>query len=455
MLYFKSYKRSLTLVKNLQKQIENEAQNDSPPHQKREKIISFLKNKFDFQQSHLRPAAPSNNGILSKCQEYDAPDQARELGIYPYFRKIEGARGAHVAIDGRWVITVSTNDYLGLTRDPRVIASAQEALEKFGAGCTGSRFLNGTLSLHKELEDELSSFLGREDTIVMSTGFQANQGTIACLLGRKDVAFSDRENHASIYEGCAVAPGKTIRYRHNDMDHLEYCLKKFKDVPGKLIITDSVFSMSGDIANLPGIVKLAHDYSACVLVDEAHGLGVIGEGGRGVTDHYDLTREIDIYVGTFSKSLGSIGGFVSAGSKVIDYIRHKASAFIFTAALPPASVAGVSAALDVLMSEPERIERLHENTAYVKKGLFELGFQVNNNSVPIVPLKIGDETLTLFLNQLLFEEGIFAGVAVSPVVPPFNAMIRTSYTASHTPEDLDCILAAFSKLGRQLGVIPA
>jgi len=424
------------------------------PHIKREKIISLLKKKFDFENAHLRVPGKGGSGILSKCLNYEAPNQAKDLGIYPFFREIQGTDGSRVRIDDKEVISVSTNNYLGLTKDPRVIAAARAALEKFGAGCTGSRFLNGTLSLHKILERDLSRFLHREDTIVMSTGFQANQGTIACLLGRKDIAFSDRENHASIYEGCAIAQGQTIRYRHNDMDHLEYCLKKHADVDGKLIITDTVFSMSGDIANLPGIVKLARDYRATVLVDEAHGLGVLGEHGRGLTSYYNLEKEIDIYVGTFSKSLGSIGGFVSGDARVMEYIRHKASAFIFTAALPPASVAGVTAALDIMNRETDRLDRLRDNTAYIKKGFFDIGYQVNNNQVPIVPIEIGDEALTLFLNQLLFNDGIFASVAVSPVVPPLHAMIRTSYTASHTREDLDRILASFQKFGTELGIIP-
>ncbi len=310
---------------------------NTPAHLRRNRIISKLKESFDFENAHLRSSSNDGQGVLSKCHGYEAPDQAKDLGIYPYFREIEAMDGAHVTIGGRDVITVSSNNYLGLTKDPRVIEAGKNALDKFGSGCTGSRFVNGNLSLHKNLENDISHFLKREDTIVMSTGYQANQGTISCLLGRKDIAFSDRENHASIYEGCAVAPGKTERYRHNDMDHLEYCLKKYSNVEGKLIITDSVFSMSGDIANLPGIVKLARDYKASVLVDEAHGMGVIGDSGRGVTSYYNLEKEIDIYVGTFSKSMGSIGGFVSAHPKVTEYIRHKASAFIFTAALPPAS----------------------------------------------------------------------------------------------------------------------
>ncbi|MEC7640584.1 MAG: pyridoxal phosphate-dependent aminotransferase family protein [Nitrospinota bacterium] len=441
-------------MKNLHQPILEDTPKDTPPHLKRDKIISLLKKKFDFENAHLRVVTKDGEGILSKCFSYDAPEQAKELGIYPYFRETENMDGAHVVIEGRNIITVSTNNYLGLTKDSRVIVAAIKALEKFGAGCTGSRFLNGTLTLHKTLEEELSAFLGREDTIVMSTGFQANQGTISCLLGRKDVAFSDRENHASIYEGCAIAPGKTVRYRHNDMDHLKYCLKKYSDVAGKLIITDSVFSMSGDIANLPGIVKLAKDYGAHVLVDEAHGLGVMGDRGKGLTSYYNLEKEIDLYVGTFSKSLGSIGGFVSANSKITEFIRHKASAFIFTAALPPASVAGVTVALDIISREADRIDQLHDNTSYIKKGFFEMGFQINNNQVPIVPIKIGDEALTLYLNQLLFNDGIFAGVAVSPVVPPLNAMIRSSYTSSHTREDLDRVLSSFKKFGTELGIIP-
>jgi 8-amino-7-oxononanoate synthase len=427
---------------------------NTPPHLRRDRIIAKLKESFDFESTHLRSSSNEGQGVLSKCHGYEAPDQAKDLGIYPYFREIEAMSGAHVTIDGRDVITVSSNNYLGLTKDPRVIESGKLALDKFGSGCTGSRFVNGNLNLHRQLENDISNFLERGDTIVMSTGYQANQGTISCLLGRKDIAFSDRENHASIYEGCAVAPGKTERYRHNDMDHLEHCLKKYSDVEGKLIITDSVFSMSGDIANLPGIVKLARDYKATVLVDEAHGMGVMDKAGRGVTSYYNLEKEIDIYIGTFSKSMGSIGGFVSAHPKVTEYIRHKASAFIFTAALPPASVAGVNTALNIMIQEPERIERLHDNTAYMKKGLFDMGFQINNNPVPIIPIKIGDEALTLYFNQLLFDQGVFAGVAVSPVVPAFHAMIRTSFTSAHTQKDLDHVLHTFKTIGTDLGIIP-
>lgn len=424
------------------------------PDPERAKKVIQIKEKFDFENGHLNPPLKNDENILSKCFSYTAPRQARDLGIYPYFREIEETGSSHVVIDGKRVITISSNNYLGLAKDPQVIAAGREALEKFGIGCTGSRFLNGTLTLHSLLEKEISSFLSREDTIVMSTGFQANQGTIACLLGRRDIAFSDRENHASIYEGCAVSPGKTLRYRHNDMEHLEYLLKKNSQVKGKLIITDSVFSMSGDIANLPEIVKLAKNYGATLLVDEAHGLGVLGEGGRGASSYYNVEKEVDIYVGTFSKSLGSIGGFVSAKPEVAEYIRHKASAFIFTAALPPASVAGVIAGLDILLHDSERINRLHENTAYIKRAFFDMGIQVNNNQVPIVPIQIGDEALTLYLNRLLFDDGIFAGVAVSPVVPPLKAMIRTSYTCEHTREDLDQTLDSFKKNLEQLGILP-
>jgi len=433
--------------------IQDEDQNGTPSQLKRNRVVALHKKEFDFESSHLLPAPEKRSGLLSKCFSYNSMANARDRGNYPFFREIEETEGCRVVINGKKVITVCTNNYLGLTKHPQVIAAGQQALEKFGAGCTGSRFLNGTLSLHNKLEKELSSFLQREDSIVMSTGFQANQGTISCLLGRKDIAFSDRENHASIYEGCAVAPGKTVRYRHNDMDHLEYYLKKYSDVDGKLIITDSIFSMSGDIANLPEIVKLAKNYKATIMVDEAHGLGVLGDQGKGVTNYFNLEKEIDIYVGTFSKSLGSIGGFVSGKAKVTEFIRHKASAFIFTAALPPASVAGVAQALDIMINEPARLEKLHENTSYVKKGFFAMGFQVNNNPVPIVPLKIGDEDLTLLMNQLLFDDGVFAAVAVSPAVPPHNPMIRTSFTSSHNRKDLDKILTSFNKFGKKLGII--
>ena len=425
----------------------------SPNTESAKKVVQ-IKEKFDFENGHLNPTTENDENILSKCFNYTAPSQARDLGIYPYFREIEDTDGSHLIIDGKSVVSISSNNYLGLTKDPRVIAAGKAALEKFGIGCTGSRFLNGTLNLHSTLEKEISRFLNREDTIVMSTGFQANQGTIACLLGRKDIAFSDRENHASIYEGCAVSPGKTIRYRHNDMEHLQYLLKLHSQVKGKLIITDSAFSMSGDIANLPEIVKLAKDYGATLLVDEAHGLGVLGDRGKGISNYYNVEKEVDIYVGTFSKSLGSIGGFVSAKSGVAEYIRHKASAFIFTAALPPASAAGVIAGLDILINDTERRNRLHDNTAYIKRAFFDMGIQINNNPIPIVPIRIGDEAVTLYLNRLLFDDGILTGVAVSPVVPPLKAMIRTSYTCEHSREDLDWILDSFRKNLGQLGHLP-
>ena len=418
------------------------------------KKIIQIKKKFDFESSHLNTSFKNDENILSKCFNYNAPDQAKDLGIYPYFREIQETGTSHVVIDGKRVVTISSNNYLGLAKDPNVIKAGREALEKFGIGCTGSRFLNGTLDLHRVLEENISDFLGREDSIVMSTGFQANQGTISCILGRQDLAFSDRENHASIYEGCAVAPGKTMRYRHNDMDHLESLLKKNSSVKGKIIITDSVFSMSGDIANLPEIVKLAKNYGASLMVDEAHGLGVLGDRGRGACEYFNVEKEVDIYVGTFSKSLGSIGGFVSAKKSITEYIRHKAAAFIFTAALPPASVGGVIEGLNILSSDSKRRNLLHENTAYIKRAFFDMGIQVNNNQVPIVPILIGDEALTLYMNRLLFEDGVFAGVAVSPVVPPLKAMIRTSYTCAHTKKDLDQILVSFKRNLQKLGLLP-
>ena len=389
--------------------------------------------------------------LFQKCREYSDTAAARAQGFYPYFRCIEQSYGNHVVCEGREKIMIGSNNYLGLAQDPRVVEAACEATRKFGAGCTGSRLLNGTISLHNDLEEALADFLGREAVILFSTGFFANQGALSALTEADDFILCDRENHASIIEGCDVAPGKLVPYRHNSADVLRNRLKRLPEDAGKLVIMDGVFSMSGDIVDLPPIVKVAKEFGAALYVDEAHSLGVMGPGGRGVVHHFGLNEEIDIVMGTFSKSLGSMGGFIAGSAEMIDFLKHKARCLIFTASPAPAVVGGVLKALEIMRAEPERIEQLWKNTHKMHEGFKSIGFKIGTTQTPIVPILIGSEAKAFTFAQRLYDEGVFATPAIYPAVRYGEAIVRTSFMSSHTDEDLDHVLYIFAKIAKELG----
>ncbi|MDZ7261527.1 MAG: aminotransferase class I/II-fold pyridoxal phosphate-dependent enzyme [candidate division KSB1 bacterium] len=392
--------------------------------------------------------------LFDKCKSFTRAREAMAQGYYPYFKAIQSGASEEVIIDGRKLIMIGSNNYLGLTQDPRVKEAAIKAVKEFGSGCTGSRFLNGTLSLHEELEAKLAEFTQREAALVFSTGFQTNLGTIATLVGKDDIIIADRANHASIVDGCRLSFGKTIKFKHNDMNDLERVLKANQNSGGKLIVTDGVFSMEGDIINLPEVVRLAKKYGARVMVDDAHAIGVLGKHGRGTAEHFGLEDQVDIVMGTFSKSFASIGGFIAGDENVIHYIKHHSRALIFSASMPPAAVATVIAAVDILQKEPERLDRLWANVRKMKQGFDELGFDTGRSQSPIIPIIIGDDERTFYFWKLLFDNGIFANPAISPAVEPGRSLIRTSYMATHTPEILDRVLETFAKLGKQFGLIP-
>ena len=392
--------------------------------------------------------------LFAKCINFTRAKEAIAQGIYPYFQPIQSGPGSEVIINGKKMIMIGSNNYMGLTGHPKVVEAAINAIKKYGTGCTGSRFLNGTLDIHEELEYRLAKFVNKEAALCFSTGFQTNQGAISTLVGKDDIVFTDRADHASIVDGCRLAFGKTVKYKHNDMEDLERVLEanKDKDV-GKLIVTDGVFSMEGTIVNLPALVEVAEKYGARVYVDDAHALGVLGKHGRGTGEYWDMEDKIDIVMGTFSKSFASLGGFIAGDESVIHYIKHHARALIFSASMPPSAVATVLACLDIIESEPERIERLWKNTRKMKEGFDSLGFDTGESNTPVIPIKIGEDEDCFAFWKLLFENGIFANPAISPAVPPHEAIIRTSYMATHTEEELDKVLDVFAKLGKQFGII--
>ncbi len=392
--------------------------------------------------------------IFEKCYGYSRADQAMAEGYYPYFKAIQSGAGSTVKIDGKQYIMIGSNNYLGLTQDPRIKQAAIKALDTFGSGCTGSRFLNGTLTLHEELEDKLARFVKKEAALVFSTGFQTNQGTISSLVTKKDIIFGDRENHASIVDGCRLAFGKTYKYKHNDPNDLERLLQYYQDHPGgKLIVSDGVFSMGGDIVNLPALVNLKKKYQARLMIDDAHSCGVLGKKGRGTAEHFNLEADVDLIMGTFSKSFASLGGFIAGEKRVIQYIKHSARALIFSASMPPSAVATVNKALDILNSEPERLDQLWKNTHKMKTAFDEMGFNTGLTQSPIIPIIIGDDMKTFGFWKLLFQHGIFSNPVVSPAVEPGNALIRTSYMATHTEDELNQVLDIFYKLGKEFGLI--
>ncbi|MEP2448278.1 MAG: aminotransferase class I/II-fold pyridoxal phosphate-dependent enzyme [Balneola sp.] len=395
----------------------------------------------------------AKNDIFAKAYNFTKADEVKELGLYPYFKPLEATDGTIVEIEGHEVIMAGSNNYLGLTNDKRTIEAAQQALTKYGTGCTGSRYLNGTLDIHLELEDKLAAFMGKENCVLFSTGYQTNEGTIQTIAQRNDIIFSDRDNHACIVVGTLCSNAKTMRYQHNDMGQLRKLLEKADPNAGKVIITDGVFSMSGTLAKVPELVKLAKEFGARLYLDDAHAVGVIGDGGRGSASVFGLTDEVDLISGTFSKSFASLGGFIVGDDKVIEYIRHSSPAHIFSASMPPANVATVLKALEILQEEPWRIKRLEEISIYMRTELKNLGFNVWSSESPIVPVVIGDMMDCFKFWKDLFEEGVYANAVVPPAVPKGQSLLRTSYMASHTNEHLDRILEAFRKVGLKHGII--
>jgi 8-amino-7-oxononanoate synthase len=375
--------------------------------------------------------------LFKKCYQYDTAKKAREGGYYPYFHELTSKQDIIVHMEGKEMIMIGSNNYLGLTSHPEVIQAAVDATLKYGTGVSGSRFLNGTLNLHKELESELAAFLNKEDCTIFSTGFQSNLGIISAIAGRNDIIFSDKENHASIYDGTRLSYAEVIRYEHADMEDLEQKLAKAPENKGKLIVTDGVFSMSGDIANLPEIVRLAKTYGARIMVDDAHGLGVMGEYGRGTAEHFGLEKEVDIIMGTFSKSLASLGGYVAAEKEVVDYIRHNSRPYIFSAAIPPANTAAALQALRILKREPERVKALNDIAEYMRQGLKAKGLKIKDSKTPIIPIYTFMPLRTMIACNQLFEHGVYVNPVVPPATPIGECLIRTSYTATHTKELMD------------------
>ena len=390
--------------------------------------------------------------IFEKCHKFTRIDKLKAEGAYPYFRILESAQDPVVVMGGKKLIMLGSNNYLGLTNHPKVKEAAIEAIKKYGTGCAGSRFLNGTLDIHEELEAKLAIFMRKEAAIAFSTGFQTNLGAISAIVGKDDVVAIDKADHASIIDGCRLSFGELKKFKHNNAKDLDRVFSQGNG-RGKLVVVDGVFSMEGDIADLPNIVKVAKSHGARVMVDDAHGIGVLGEGGRGTAEHFGLEDEADIIMGTYSKSLASIGGFIVASKEVVNYIKHHARALIFSASPPPASVASVIAALDIIEKEPERREKLWENTRKMQKGFKEMGYDIGTSETPVVPVLVGEDMNAFIMNNMLQDAGVFVNPVVSPATPPGHGLIRTSYMATHTSEQLDFVLEVFEKVGKELGIL--
>lgn len=394
--------------------------------------------------------------LFKKCFDFTRADDIKAMGVYPYFRPIEENEGPVVQIEGRKIVMAGSNNYLGLTAHPKVKEAAIKAIEKYGTGCSGSRYLTGTLDLHVELEERLAKFFGTEAVLLYSTGYQTAQGIIAALVQHGEYVISDKDNHACIVAGQIMARGamaELVRYKHNDMNDLERVLKKVPLEAGKLIVSDGVFSTGGEIVDLPTLVDLARKYNARVLIDDAHAVGVIGKGGRGTASEFNLENEVDLTMGTFSKTFASLGGFVAGKERVINYLKHHSSALIFSASPTPASVAAALAALDILEEEPWRVQKLINNANKIRTELAAAGFNVLEGRTAIVPVIVGDDNLAFKMWRRLFDEGVFVNVFISPGVPQGRQMMRTSYMSTHEDEHLDYIINTFKKVGKELGLI--
>lgn len=392
------------------------------------------------------------NPLQKKMRAYIVPQEIKKHGYYPFFREIESAQDTEVLIKGKKILMFGSNSYLGLTNHPKTKEAAINAIKKYGTGCAGSRFLNGTIDLHIQLENVLADFVGKPAAIVFSTGLQSNLGTVSTLTGRNDYILIDELDHASIIDGCRLSFSKTIKYKHNDIDDLESILKSLPSEGIKLIVVDGVFSMEGDVANLPQIVKVAEKYSASIMVDEAHSLGVFSKNGSGVSAHFGLTDKIDIIMGTFSKSLASVGGFIASDEHTINYLKHQSRSLMFSASISPANAASVLAAIEIIKAEPERIEQLWKNTRYALKSLKDLGFDVGKTETPIIPIYVRDDVKTFKLTKMLQDDGVFVNPVVSPAVKSDSSLIRFSLMATHTSQQIDIAIGKIDKIAKILNL---
>ena len=388
--------------------------------------------------------------IFQKCNQFTRADEAREAGLYPYFIPLSNNEGTEALIGDHRLIMIGSNNYLGLTVHPKVRKAAEEAIAKYGTSCTGSRFLNGTLEMHLELERKLADWVGKEAAVIFSTGYQVNVGTISALIGRHDFVITDKEDHASIIDGCQMSFGTMKRFSHNDLNALERVLAALPEEAGKLVVVDGIFSMGGDIAPLEEMIPICQKYGARLMVDDAHSVGVLG-GGRGTAAELGVTEGVDLIMGTFSKSFASLGGFIAGDAEVIDYIQHHARSLIFSASIPPANTAAAMASLEVMQEEPERIARLNEIGAFMRRRYTDLGFNIGQSQTPIIPIIIHDDEKTLKFWKALFDAGVYTNAVMPPGVPPNMSLLRTSYIASHTDEQLEKVLATFEQVGKALG----
>jgi 8-amino-7-oxononanoate synthase len=400
----------------------------------------------------LSTRAEKASAFFDKCYRYDTPTKVREAGVYSFFRVVESAQEPEVTIGGRRLIMLGSNNYLGLTNDPRVKEAAIEAIRRYGTGSAGSRFLNGTLDIHVRLEDRLAEFMRQEAAVTFATGFQVNLGAISCLVGKGDTVYLDKQDHACIIDGARLSFGDVRKFRHNDPADLRRQMRQDIGAKGRFVVVDGVFSMEGDIAPLPEILAVAREFGAGLMVDDAHGIGVLGSTGRGTSEHFGLEDDVDLIMGTFSKSMASVGGFIAGSAVVIHYIKHRARTMIFSAAPPPASVAAALATLDIMEREPERRARLWKNTRFFLEGLRSLGLDTGNSETPVVPIVVGEDSAALAMVQRLHEAGVFVNCVLSPATPPGRALIRTSLMATHTTDQLSRALEAIEKVAKQVGL---
>ena len=390
--------------------------------------------------------------LFKKCFDFEVVKEAKRKGLYPYFIPLDENEGTEVIYEGRRIIMCGSNNYLGLTTHPKVRQAAIDAVQRYGTSCTGSRFLNGNLSLHEKLESEIAEWVGKEAALVFSTGMQVNLGTISALVGKGDIVILDKEDHASIVDGAFLSGGKIERFRHNDIKHLKRVLQSLPDEKGKLLVVDGLFSMEGDIAPLPEIIPLCEEYGIRIMVDDAHAMGVLG-GGRGTAAHFGLTDKVDLIMATFSKSFASLGGFIAGDDDVVDYIKHNARSLIFSASIPPANTASALAALEVMREEPERAQRVIDIGEFMRIEYKKLGFDTGNSMTPVIPIIIGDDEKTFLIWRMLFEGGVFVNPVISPATAPGRQLLRTSYMATHTDEQLEHVLEIFAKVGKEMGII--